>query len=171
MNETFTTINSSIQSTVELTVLEKTKELVNYITQKEVTKIEYMGSDHDSNVLADFIRTLQYQYKLHTLLTPRALYSLAETIFNNEHIRDFILGGSDELAILLSENPDDIGNLIITIVNGLSKNRQNKQGLSLIPGPIFDTTNVESNVITNTLNDNFWIVFVIALYLFTPVGP
>jgi len=166
MTETNTQINTSF----EPSVLEKTKELVGYIIIKEATKSQqYVNSANDKNPILDFIRTLQYEYKLHTLLTPRALYELSTTIFNDEHIRDFVLGGSDELAILLSENPNDVNNLIGLIIEGLSKNRLNKQELCMIPEPILDTINLGFDVLDKMLRDNFWIVFILVLYLFTPV--
>ena len=158
---TYSTEN--ITTTQQLTILEKAKELTENILIKNLAK------DKDDR-LVNFISTLPYQYKIHTILTPRGLYELSQYIFNDEDIRDFILGGSDELAILLSENPNDVTTVINTIVYGLSKNRLNKEGLSLIPAPILDTMQLDIEGIPSMLNENFWIVFVMLLCLFIPVG-
>lgn len=159
--------------TEESSILAKTKEFILYITTKELIKLDHLTDTTEAikneNDILQFIKTLQYQYKLHTLLTPRALYELTNTIFTNERVRDFVLSGSDELAILLSENSDDIKNLTSTILNGLYKNRHNHQGSSCIPEAILAAIQLDINIVDNILNDNFWLIFIIGIYLFMPL--
>lgn len=145
------------------------KELVIGIFHRELSRCT---SEERQKQLKTFFLTIYFEERIFNLLTPRVREELAERIFADVVVRDLILNMTDQVGIMLSVQEFDVRRLITTVVRGICLNKPTSAlTASHASKPLLDEKSRSAIQVTELelipfLENNFWLVCVIVLYLF-----
>lgn len=147
--------------------LEIAKEVVVAAFDREIQRIT---SGENETRIKTFFLQLYFEERLHTFFIPKNLQSLAEGIFTDVNVRDFVLNFSDGVALMLAVSDFPVDRLINTIAYGMTLNKKpvetGKPSLCLIQENLRASIEVREENLVNLLEDNFWLVCLILLYQF-----
>lgn len=118
-----------------------------------------------------FFLLLYFEGRMYSLFTPVNLNTLANDIFTNDGIRDFVLNWTDMAMISLSVQDYSVDRLIETISQGvcrnkLSENEDTATSLSLVNDKVAAAIQISPDYVQSTLKANSWLLCITVLYLF-----
>lgn len=137
-------------------------------TEGNTTELPYsLGVYND---IKKFFLSLYFEGRIYTLFTPLNLQELAQDIFTNDNIRDFVLNWTDMCMIVLNVNDYSLDRLKETISRGICINKlpEESEGksLSLVNEKVALSIQITSDYVKDILDANSWLICIVILYLF-----
>ena len=132
---------------------------------------EQLASVQQYEDIKKFFLSLYFEGRAHALFIPASLNDLAENIFTNDNIRDFVLNWTDSAMVSLSVQDFSLEQLRETISQGICQNKPFDENgelspLCLVNAKVAATINIAPQYVNDILKANSWLLCITILYLF-----
>lgn len=150
--------------------LTRYKLLAEHVKSLDNTDSEHISILQYENVKTFFL-LLYFEGRMYSLFTPVNLSKIANDIFTNDAIRDFVLNWTDMAMVSLNVQDYSVERLIETISRGVCQNKLSEtnggdNSLSLVNNKVAVAIQISPDYVQSALKANSWLLCIVVLYLF-----